>query len=86
MANDSELQDRVDSMLRRAIVFSILWLMGIGSLISIVQAFRAKRIIDGSNGEVHGAGKVLWCFVVGGLGVAFWALVLIMVIVNGIKS
>ena len=85
MANNSA-QDTVDAMLRRGVIFSIVWLMGIGSAISIFQAFRAMRIINQSNGEIEGMGKVLWCFIVGGLGVLFWGFVMIMVIINGAKS
>jgi hypothetical protein len=86
MAGDSSLQDQVDSMLRRGVVFSIIWLMGIGSAISIVQAVRAKRIIDESNGEVRGGGKIWWCFIVGGLGVLFWVFVMIMIMVNAMHG
>jgi len=86
MTNDSALQDKVDSMLRRGVVFSIIWLMGIGSAISIVQALRAKKIIDASDGEISGDGRIWWCFIVGGLGILFWGFVAIMVIVNGVKS
>jgi hypothetical protein len=86
MTSDSALQDKVDSMLRRGVVFSILWLMGIGSAISIVQAIRAKKIVDASNGEVTGGGNIWWCFIVGGLGVLFWGFVVVMVIVNATKS
>jgi hypothetical protein len=86
MTSDSALQDKVDSMLRRGVVFSILWLMGIGSAISIIQAVRAKKLIDASNGEISGGLKIWWCFIEGGLGVLFWGFVIVMIIVNGTKS
>jgi hypothetical protein len=86
MTTNKPLQDKVDSMLRRGVVFSIVWLMGAGSVISIIQAVRAKRIIDRSGGQITGIGKVWWCFIVGGVGVLFWGFVLVMVAFNGMKS
>jgi hypothetical protein len=82
MDNNSHLQDKVDSMLHRGILFSILWLMGIGSAISIFQAIKAMKIIKQSNGTITGMGKVWWCFIAGGWGVMFWGFVMLKVIIN----
>ena len=78
----SDLQDQVDGMLRRGIFFSIFWLMGVGSLIAIIQAVKARKIIQQSNGEIHGSGKVMWCFIVGGAGLLFWGYVILMDVIN----
>ena len=78
----SHLQHQVDGMLRRGVIFSIFWLMGVGSLIAVIQAVRARRIIQQSNGEIQGMGKVLWCFIVGGIGLLFWGYVLLMLVIN----
>ena len=69
-------------MLRRGIIFSIFWLMGVGSLIAIIQAMKARRIIRESNGNIRGSGKVMWCFIVGGAGLVFWGYVILMVIIK----
>jgi hypothetical protein len=82
MENHSPLQNEVNSMLRRGVFFSIVWLMGIGSLIAIIQGIKARRIIRRSDGEIKGAGKVLWCFIVGGVGLLFWGFVILMVIIK----
>jgi len=60
--------------------------MGIGSFIAIVQAVKARKIIRQSDGEIRGEGKVLWCFIVGGAGLLFWAFVILMVIVNAVNA
>jgi hypothetical protein len=78
----SDLQHQVDGMLRRGIFFSIFWLMGVGSLIAIIQAVKARKIIRQSNGEIRGSGKVMWCFIVGGAGLLFWGYVILMVVIN----
>lgn len=72
-------------MLRKGVVLSIMWLMGIGSLISVIQAARAKRAIDQSQGELVGMGKVWWCFIVGGVVLLFWGFVFVVALINGLK-
>ena len=84
--NQTRLQSEVDAMLRRGVIFSIVWLMGFGSLIAIIQAFKARKIIQQSNGEIRGSGKVVWCLVVGGLGLLFWGYVLVKVLMSALKS
>ena len=83
--NQTRLQSEVDAMLRRGVIFSIVWLMGVGSLIAVIQAIKARKIIQQSNGEIRGSGKVVWCLVVGGLGLLFWGYVLVMVLMSALK-
>ena len=73
-------------MLRRAIIFSIFWLMGVGSLIAIIQAIKARKIIRRSNGEIRGSGKVMLCFIVGGAGLLFWGFVMLMVVIKSVTT
>ena len=80
--SQTDLQHQVDAMLRRGIIFSIFWLMGVGSLIAIIQAMKARRIIRESNGKIRGSGKVVWCFIVGGAGLVFWGYVILMVVIK----
>ena len=69
-------------MLRRGVIFSIFWLMGVGSLIAIIQAMKARKIIRQSSGEIRGSGKVWWCLIVGGMGLLFWGYVILMVAIK----
>jgi hypothetical protein len=82
MHSQGHLQNEVDAILRRGIIFSIFWLMGVGSLIAIIQGIKARKIIRQSNGQITGMGKVMWCFIVGGVGVLFWGFVILMVIIK----
>jgi hypothetical protein len=54
----------------------------VGSLIAIIQAVKARKIIRQSNSEIRGSGKVMWCFIVGGAGLLFWGYVILMVVIN----
>ncbi len=80
--SQTDLQNQIDAMLRRGIIFSIFWLMGVGSLIAVIQAMKARKIIRQSNGEIRGSGKVMWCFIVGGAGLLFWGYVILMVVIK----
>lgn len=75
-------QNRVDRLLRWGIIFSLLWLMGAGSLIAVLNGVRAKRLIEDSQGLLRGQGRVWWCIVVGGIGLAVWIPLLIVAAVN----
>jgi len=72
MDNISEDQLNVNRMLNRGVLFSIIWLAGIGSLIAVVQALKARKLIRESGGKLTGNGKVWWCLILGGLGLLFW--------------
>ncbi len=74
-----EVQRKVKSLLRIGIFFSIFWLAGIGSIISIVLGLKAKNIIKRANMDINGMGGVYWCLIVGGLGLIILLLIFIAV-------
>ena len=75
-------QEQIDRMLKWGIVFSILWLAGLGSLFAIIAGSKAKKAIDASNGTLVGTGKAWWCLVVGGLGLGFWLPIVLIGLIN----
>jgi hypothetical protein len=78
------IQREVNVLLKRGIIFSIVWLAGIGSLIAIMAGLKAKRLIAESKGAPRGMGGVWWCLVVGGVGVALWIPVVFIAIINNL--
>jgi hypothetical protein len=84
MSVNAGLQLQVDRLLQRGIFYSIFSLAGFGSLYSILLAKRAHRIIKESNGEIHGMGKVWWCYILGGLGVSAWFSILAVMILRNL--
>jgi hypothetical protein len=79
---DTTSQDYLDTLLRRGVLFSILWLMGIGSGIALYSGLKARRLINDSAGVLRGTGRVRWCLVVGGLGLLFWVPIVFAGILN----
>jgi hypothetical protein len=74
-----DVQRRVRSLLRIGIFFSIFWLAGIGSIISIVLGLKARNIIKRANVNINGMGGVYWCLIVGSLGLIILLLIFIAV-------
>ena len=62
-------QARLNSMLTRGIVYSIVWLAGFGSSYALYQGLRARRMLK-LNPMLQGNGRAWWCILAGGLGVA----------------
>ena len=84
--NDSILsQDQLDSLLMRGVLFSIVWLMGFGSLYAFWCGIRARRMIRASNGALTGSGKAWWCLVVGGIGMVVWFPIIIVGVANNLR-
>jgi hypothetical protein len=65
-------QASVNAMLRSGVVFSIIWLAGLGSLFAFIQGLRALRMIRAADGALRGTGRAWWCLVVGGTGMLIW--------------
>lgn len=77
-----ELQAYVDRLLSRAVIYSIFWVAGAGSLYSILLATKAHGILREHPGQLYGYSSIVWCYLVGGIGVLLVGSVLTMVLVN----
>ena len=76
-----DVQKKVKSLIRIGIFFSIFWMVGIGSLISLVLGLKARKIIMQADTRIDGMGGVYWCLIVGGLGLIISLLILIAIII-----
>lgn len=63
-----DVQKKVNSLITIGVMFSIIWMAGIGSIVSIVMGLKAKRIIKRASGNITGIGGVYWCLIVGWFG------------------
>jgi len=70
----AEDQARLDKMLTRGVVYSIIWLAGLGSCYALYQGIAARRMIK-ENPTLEGSGRALWCIIAGGIGAAVLVLV-----------
>jgi len=74
------VQRKVRALLRIGIFFSIFWIAGIGSIISIILGLKARSLIKRPTMNLKGMGGVYWCLVVGGLGLIMSLLILVAII------
>ena len=77
-----DVQRKVRLSLRIGIFFSIFWIAGIGSIISIVLGLKARNIIKRANMNINGMGGVYWCLIIGGLGLIISLLIFAAIIVH----
>jgi len=82
LSQTQDAQSRVDSLLKRGIVFSIVWLGGIGSLIAVVSGIKARKLINQSDGKLSGMGRVWWCLILGGIGILIWLPIVVIILIN----
>jgi hypothetical protein len=75
-------QSEVNALLARALVFSFIWLPGLGSLYSIILARQAHRIIKAPNGRLDGMVRVWWCYLFGGFCIILMLSVVVTVSLN----
>jgi hypothetical protein len=78
-------QEQLDRILSRGILFSILWLMGFGSLYAFWCGLRARRMIRASAGALTGGGRAWWCLIVGALGMLVWFPIFAVGIFNNLR-
>lgn len=78
----SMTQRELDRQLKWGVILSLLWLAGVGSLISFVLGIRAIRAIRSSGATLVGAGRAWWCMIVGGIGLLIWMPILVVGILN----
>ena len=76
MENYQDLQNKVLRFNKMGIIFSIVWLAGIGSLVAFILGIKARRIIKESKGELSGKGGAWWCLIVGFIGMMFWVVLI----------
>lgn len=76
-------QKKIDKTLTWGIVFSVMWLWGVGSVVALICGLKARKKIKASGGMCRGTIRVWWCLLVGGSGVA-WGVS--MVVLGYLKS
>jgi hypothetical protein len=69
LAFDGINQKQIDKCLTWGIVFSVVWIWGIGSFVALIMGLKARKAVQASNGKYHGLVRVWWCILVGGVGV-----------------
>ena len=84
MINEHQLEQqvRVSKMLGVGFVLSITGVAGVGSLVALILGWKARRIINESQGKITGRFMAWWCIVLGAFGVITFPLVYAEIIIE----
>ncbi len=76
----NEVQTEFNRLVTRGIVLGYTWIMGAGSVISLISAFQANKLIKNSGYELSGKDKVRKCFYIGIAGLLVWVIAISIII------
>ena len=85
MTDDELLYAELDRTLFRGMVFSLLWLAGLGSLYAFWCGVRARRMSRSLSVPLNTTVKMIWCIVVGAIGMVIWVPIILIGIVNNLR-
>lgn len=80
MTNQNNLQKEVFRLVNRGIILGSVWIFGIGSVISLISAVQANKILNQSTYPLEGKAKVRKCFIIGVAGLLVWVIALLIII------
>lgn len=80
MSTDNN-QTEVNRLIQRGIVFGVIWIMGIGSVIAILSAVQARKLIRESGGVLEGNKRAALSMITGIAGLAVLLAVFIFVLI-----
>ncbi len=65
-----------------ALILSLIWLAGLGSIIGIIYSRKALKIIKASPNILSGKGMAIFSMILGIIGVSFWGVVAVGAIIS----
>ncbi len=77
LESDQREFDRITS---RGIILGIVWILGAGSVISLVSAYQANKLLKNSGYEIEGKNKIRLCTFIGIAGLLVWAIAITIII------
>jgi hypothetical protein len=77
-------QNAINRQLNLGIIFSLVWLFGLGSLISFVLGLRAMHSI-GEDDQLRGTGRAWWCVIAGGIGTIFLICLVLAIVLHQLR-
>lgn len=71
-----EMQTEFNRLVNRGIVLGYTWIMGAGSVISLISAYQANKLFKLSGYSLEGKSKVKKCIIIGVSGLFVWFIAL----------
>lgn len=74
-------QTEFNRLTNRGIILGYVWILGAGSLISLISAYQAKKLFDTSDYKLEGRNKITKCVIIGIAGLLVWAIAIAIIII-----
>ena len=74
-------QIEFNRLTNRGIILGSAWILGVGSVISLISAYQANKLFYGSGFELEGKNKIRKCILIGIAGLLVWAIAISIIII-----
>ena len=74
-------QTEFNRLTNRGIILGYVWILGAGSIISLISAYQANKLFNASEFKLEGKNKITKCFVIGIAGLLVWAIAIAIILV-----
>ncbi len=78
--NKLSAQTEFDRLTNRGVILGYVWIMGVGSVISLISAYQAKKLFNASGSSIQGKSKITKCNVIGIAGLLVWVIAIAIII------
>ena len=75
------MQVEFNRLVNRGIILGSVWIMGVGSVISLISAFQANKILKNSGFNIEGKEKVVKCLLIGIAGLLVWVIAIAIILI-----
>ena len=75
------VQTEFNRLTNRGIILGYVWILGAGSLISLISAYQAKKLFDTSGYALEGKNKIKKCIIIGISGLLVWVIAFAIIII-----
>ncbi len=81
MMEKESMQVEFNRLINRGIILGSVWILGVGSVISLISAFQANKILKHSGYNIEGKNKVIKCFIIGISGLLVWVIAISIILI-----
>ena len=74
-------QTEFNRLTNRGIILGYVWILGAGSIISLISAYQAKKLFYSSEFALEGKNKIAKCFAIGIAGLLVWVIAIAVIII-----
>ena len=79
--NKETAQTEFNRLTNRGIILGYVWILGAGSIISLISAYQANKLFNASEFKLEGKNRITKCFVIGIAGLLVWVIAIAIILV-----